>query len=73
MMLSGARGSYGTGPARPSGLRGILISLGLFILVLFVVDKVVLSPVPDHAISAATVIDHLGRHDVRRVTSPRER
>ncbi|MDQ6941875.1 MAG: hypothetical protein M3169_05075 [Candidatus Eremiobacteraeota bacterium] len=36
---------------------------------MFVVDKVVVSP-PESGMPVATVIDHLNRHDVRRVTIP---
>jgi ATP-dependent Zn protease len=48
-----------------------LAALAAFILVVFIVDKLVLSPsTPPAPIPLATVIDHLNRHDVRRVTIP---
>jgi ATP-dependent Zn protease len=46
-----------------------LTALGIIILATFVIDKVVVSP-PEPAQPVAAVIDHLNRHDVRRVTIP---
>jgi ATP-dependent Zn protease len=46
-----------------------LVVLGMIVLAAFIVDKLVMSP-PGTAIPVATVIDHLNRHDVRRVTIP---
>ncbi|HEV2739644.1 MAG TPA: hypothetical protein VGU66_13790 [Candidatus Elarobacter sp.] len=43
--------------------------LGLIILTVFIIDKVVVSP-PESGMPVAAVIDHLNRHDVRRVTIP---
>jgi ATP-dependent Zn protease len=45
------------------------VALGIFILVVFIVDKLVLAP-SGSTIPVATVIGHLDRHDVRRVTIP---
>jgi ATP-dependent Zn protease len=52
----------------PSWLIGILTVLGLFILVIFIVDKLVMAP--GDTPSAATMIRHLERHEVRRVSVP---
>ena len=68
-MTPGARPPYGYRPFMPGSLRFVLVALGLIILILFVVDKLVLSP-PEPGMPAAAVIDHLNRHDVRRVTIP---
>ena len=68
-MIPGARSPYGNRPFAPHWLRLSLVTLGIFILLIFVVDKVVVSP-PEPAVPVAAVIDHLNRHDVRRVTIP---
>ncbi len=68
-MTPGARPPYGSRPLAARWLGLILTVLALVILALFVVDKVVLSP-PDPGVPVATVIDHLNRHDVRRVSIP---
>ena len=68
-MIPGARPPYGYRPLMPRSLTLILTVLGFVILTLFIVDKVVLSP-PESGLPVATVIDHLNRHDVRRVTIP---
>ena len=68
-MIPGARSPYGSRPFGPRWLSLVLTALGIVILVLFVVDKTVLSP-PESGLPVATVIDHLNRHDVRRVTIP---
>ncbi|MDB5027184.1 MAG: hypothetical protein JWO66_873 [Candidatus Eremiobacteraeota bacterium] len=68
---------YGTGspyanrPGLPLGrmLRPILIVLGIFILVVFIVDKLVVQP-PDKTSALPSVIAHLERRDVRHVTIP---
>jgi ATP-dependent Zn protease len=68
-MTPGARPPYGYRPFVPRSLSFVLIALGIIILAVFVVDKVVVSP-PEPGMPVATVIDHLNRHDVRRVTIP---
>ena len=68
-MIPGARSPYGNRPSAPRWLSLGLTVLGLFILLVFVVDKVVLQP-PEAVLPAAAVIDRLNRHDVRRVTIP---
>ena len=68
-MIPGARPPYGNRPFAPHWARLGLVLLGIFILVIFVVDKVVLQP-PEPALPVAAVIDHLNRHDVRRVVVP---
>jgi ATP-dependent Zn protease len=68
-MIPGARSPYGNRPFAPRWLGLVLTALGAVILALFVVDKVVVSP-PESGMPAAAVIDHLNRHDVRRVTIP---
>jgi ATP-dependent Zn protease len=68
-MIPGARPPYGNRPFAPRWLSLVLPALGIIILAVFVVDKVVVSP-PGSGMPVATVIDHLNRHDVRRVTIP---
>jgi hypothetical protein len=68
-MIPGARSPYGNRPFAPRRLSLVLTALGIVILALFVVDKVVLSP-PKPETPVASVIDHLNRHDVRRVNIP---
>ena len=68
-MIPGARPPYPNRPFAPNWLRLGLVVLGIFILLVFIVDKVVLQP-PEPALPVAAVIDHLDRHDVRRVTVP---
>ncbi|HWT06442.1 MAG TPA: hypothetical protein VN224_11840 [Xanthomonadales bacterium] len=68
-MTPGARPPYGYRPFAPRWLSLVLTALGIFILVIFVVDKLVLSP-PEPGMPVSAVIDHLNRHDVRRVTIP---
>jgi ATP-dependent Zn protease len=62
----------GGGPYRPRTLppllTSILVVLGIFILVVFIVDKLVL--VPGTTPSADAAIRHLERHEVRRVSVP---
>ena len=70
MTMIGTTNPYGTRPPALRWLTPVLVVLGVFILVVFVVDKLVLSPVTTQTISAATIVDHLNRHDVRRVTIP---
>jgi len=67
-MIPGARSPYGNRPLTPRW-RPVLTVLGIFILTLFIIDKLVLSP-PEPGIPVASAIDHLNRHDVRRVTIP---
>jgi ATP-dependent Zn protease len=68
-MIPGARSPYGNRPFAPRWLGLVLTVLGAVILGVFVVDKLVLAP-PAPAMPVAAVIDHLNRHDVRRVTIP---
>jgi ATP-dependent Zn protease len=68
-MIPGARSPYGNRPFAPRWLSLALTALGIIILATFVIDKVVVSP-PESATPVAAVIDHLNRHDVRRVTIP---
>ena len=68
-MIPGARSPYANRPPRPRWLTVVLTALGIFILVVFIVDKTVLAPAGP-AIPVATAIDHLNRHDVRRVVIP---
>ena len=68
-MIPGARSPYGNRPFAPSRLPLVLLAVGIVILTVFIVDKVVVSP-PERGMSIAGVIDHLNRHDVRRVTIP---
>ena len=68
-MIPGARSPYGNRPFAPRWLSLVLVVLGMVILALFIVDKVVVSP-PEAGMPVAAVIDHLNRHDVRRVTIP---
>jgi ATP-dependent Zn protease len=65
---------YGTGNSSgsfigPKLLRNVLIALGIFILAVFVVDKLVLTG-PERTTELAAVIAHLDRKDVRRVVVP---
>lgn len=68
MYVSG--GSYGRTPAGPRWLSSLLIALGLFILVVFVVDKLVLSGPSTPRASLSNAIAQLDKHEVRRVTIP---
>ena len=68
-MIPGARSPYANRPFRPRWLTVVVTALGIFILVIFIVDKLVLAP-SGPAIPVATVIDHLNRHEVRRVVIP---
>jgi hypothetical protein len=68
-MIPGARSPYGNRPFAPRWPRLVLVVLGVVILAVFIVDKLVLSP-PGPVTPVAAVIDHLNRHDVRRVTIP---
>jgi ATP-dependent Zn protease len=68
-MIPGARSPYGNRPFAPNWLRLILVVVGIFILLVFIVDKVVLQP-PEPALPVTAVIEHLNRHDVRHVTIP---
>jgi ATP-dependent Zn protease len=68
-MIPGARPPYGNRPFAPRWYSLVLTVLGIVILAVFIVDKVVVSP-PESGIPVAAVIDHLNRHDVRRVTIP---
>ncbi|MDQ6925517.1 MAG: hypothetical protein M3154_04690 [Candidatus Eremiobacteraeota bacterium] len=68
-MTPGARSPYGNRPFAPRWLSFVLTALGIVILVLFVVDKLVLSP-PEPGMPVSAVIAHLNRHEVRRVTIP---
>lgn len=68
---------YGTGSpyGRPIGTRWLtmlLVGLGIFILVVFMVDKLVLQPADtaQSRTTAAAVLSHLDRRDVRHVTVP---
>ncbi len=65
-MIPGARSPYSN---RPPWLRLALTVLGIFILLVFVVDKLVLAP-SGPAMPVATVVDHLNAHNVRRVIIP---
>ena len=58
---------YGT-TAIVALLHDSLIVLGIFILVIFIVDKLVLAPGDKPGVAAA--IRHLERHEVRRVSVP---
>jgi ATP-dependent Zn protease len=62
----------GGGPYRPRILppllTSILVVLGIFILVVFIVDKLVLAP--GNTPSADVAIRHLERREVRRVSVP---
>ena len=69
-MIPGARSPYANRPFRPRWLTVVLAALGIFILVIFIVDKLVLAPSGPTTIPVATVIDHLNQHDVRRVVIP---
>src|ERR1700681_4771290 len=53
----------------PRIVSSILIVVGLFILVVFIVDKLLVAP-PQQTSELSGVIAHLNRHDVRRVTIP---
>jgi ATP-dependent Zn protease len=53
----------------PKIVRGVIIVLGLFILVVFIVDKLVWQT-PQQTADSVAVVAHLNRHDVRRVTIP---
>jgi hypothetical protein len=68
-MIPGARPPYGNRSFAPRRLTLVLTVLGIVILALFIVDKLVLSP-PEPGMPVAAVVDHLNRHDVRRVTIP---
>ncbi len=68
-MLPGARTPYGNRPFLPGWPHLVLTTVGILILALFVVDKLVVAP-PAPPSSLVAVIDHLNRHDVRRMTIP---
>jgi ATP-dependent Zn protease len=70
MTMYGTTNPYGTRPPALRWFKGVIIVLGIFILVVFVVDKLVLSPSATETTPTATIVDHLNRHDVRRVTIP---
>ena len=53
----------------PLYLRMIPIAVGIFILAIFIVDKLVLQP-PDDSKAALGLFAELGRHNVRHVTVP---
>ncbi len=54
---------------KPQGwVRSVLVVVGLFILLIFVVDKLVLDPGAAPPRTAAPLLQRLQRHDVRRVT-----
>jgi ATP-dependent Zn protease len=69
MTMIGTTNPYGTRPPALRWLKPVLTGLIAFALLLFIVDKLVLSPSAEK-IPAATIVDHLNRHDVRRVTIP---
>ncbi len=54
----------------PRWVTSILVVLGLFILVIFIVDKLVFVPSPEKTTDVTAMVAHLDRHDVRRVTIP---
>ncbi len=68
-MIPSTRSPSGNRPFARAVLTLVLTLLGIFILGVFIVDKLVLSPA-GAGTPVATVIDHLNRHDVRRVTIP---
>ncbi|HTD37211.1 MAG TPA: hypothetical protein VK669_06845 [Candidatus Limnocylindrales bacterium] len=68
MSLSG--GSYGRTPAGPRWLSPVLIALGVFILVVFLVDKFIVGGPSSSPASLSNAIAHLDKHEVRRVTIP---
>jgi ATP-dependent Zn protease len=70
-MISGSGSPYGY-RRRPAWLTMALVALGLFILVVFIVDKLVLQPADTAHVqtTAAAVVSHLDRRDVRHVTVP---
>ena len=70
---------YGTGgpSGRPPGtgmqwrpLKSILLVLGIFIIVIVAVDRLVLVPPAPTMTPVSTIVAHLDKHDVRRVTIP---
>ncbi len=53
--------------------RWIFIALGIFILLVFIVDKLVLGPGTPASPTLSTIATKLAQHQVRRVTLPAER
>jgi len=68
--MLGSGSPYGKRRSPAITVRSILIVLGIFILVVFIVDKLVLAPPPVKTAALSSVVGHLDRHDVRRVTIP---
>jgi hypothetical protein len=68
--MLGSGSPYGKRRSLSTNVRGVLIVLAIFVLVVFAVDKLVLTPPPEKTATASSVIGHLERHDVRRVTIP---
>ena len=63
-------GPYGRSPIGGRWLSPVLIAIGLFILVVFLVDKLVIGGPAVPPASLANAIAHLEKHEVRRVTIP---
>jgi ATP-dependent Zn protease len=61
---------YGRPVMGPRWLTPILVVLGLFILTLFVVDKVIVGGPGAAPGTLSNVMAHLEKHEVRRVTVP---
>jgi ATP-dependent Zn protease len=61
---------YGRPASGPRWLTPILVLLGLFILTVFVVDKVLVGGPRPPSATLSNVTAHLEKHDVRRVTVP---
>ncbi len=49
-------------------LKSILVVLGIFILVIFIVDKLVLSPTNNQPLSYSTFYDKVQAHQIKKVT-----
>jgi len=68
MYLSG--GAHGRTPAGPRWLSSLLIALGIFVVVVFLVDKLVVGGPSTPPASLANAIAQLDKHAARRVTIP---
>jgi len=70
--MYGATGAYGRS-APPRWVRWAFIIVAIGILAIFIVDKLFANSGQSSSATMTTVIGHLDRHDVKRVTIPADR